>query len=269
MPAEAGVTEGGIKLSPRLQRVAEFVLTGRPVADVGTDHAFLPIYLVQSGRVPLAIATDIAPGPYRAALANVRKWRLLDAISVRLGPGLTPLYPGEAATVVIAGMGGRTVRDILAAEPAVVAGTSRFIIQPMNAAEQVRRFMYGACWRIVHEEVVAAEGRLYEMVVFDPPSGQGADRAYDPYAADEVWMDLAFIFGPYLLSRPDAQVRSLVAQTAEKWRRICRQLDKAETSGAAAKQQVLADRLRRVAAWQAHAGAGCGRHDGDTRHEEG
>lgn len=155
-----------IQLSPRLAAVARHVPAGRPFADIGTDHAYLPVHLVQSGRVPRAVAGDVLPGPLQAARATVAAAGLADRIDVRLGSGLTVLAPGEAPCVAVCGMGGPLIARILAEGP--LAGVERLVLQPMGGEAQLRRWLADNGWRLVAEEVVEDGGRLYPVLVAEP-----------------------------------------------------------------------------------------------------
>ncbi len=106
-----------MKLSKRLATIAALVPPGGRLADIGTDHAYLPVYLVTEGIVPSAVAGEVNEGPFRAAGEALARVGLADRISLRFGDGLAVLAPGEADTAVIAGMGGQTIVDILAARP--------------------------------------------------------------------------------------------------------------------------------------------------------
>lgn len=117
-------------LDIRLQKVAALVRPGSRLADIGTDHAYLPTALVQRGVCPTAIASDVRPGPVQAARRTVEAAGLNDKIDVRLGDGLEPIRPDEAEDIVIAGMGGETIAAILAAAPWVKDGRYRLICSP-------------------------------------------------------------------------------------------------------------------------------------------
>ena len=106
-----------IKLSKRLQQIADFVPLGTKIADIGTDHALLPCYLVQEKISPWAIATDVNKGPLEVAKRQVKALLLADRVAVRLGDGLEPIEPLEVETVIISGMGGATIKNILDKSP--------------------------------------------------------------------------------------------------------------------------------------------------------
>ena len=127
-----------IKLSQRLQAIADLVPTGAKVADIGTDHGFLPCYLAQSGKAELVIACDVNAQPLALAQKNITDYNVGDKVSTRLGNGLAVLKPGEVDTVTIAGMGGALMIDILDASPMVVDRLKRIVLQPNVGAEAVR-----------------------------------------------------------------------------------------------------------------------------------
>jgi tRNA (adenine22-N1)-methyltransferase len=149
----------------RLAALAAFVSQGARLADIGTDHAFLPINLVQSNIIVSAIAGDVHVGPYKAAKEHVEALGLESKISVRLGNGMAVLSPGEVDIVVIAGMGGQTIIEILNDNPEVTRALTRLILQPMVAASTVRRWLEENGWYLVDECLVQDDGRLYEIVV--------------------------------------------------------------------------------------------------------
>lgn len=158
-----------LQLSPRLAAVAGFVLPDLPLADIGTDHAYLPVHLVRTGVVPRAVAADVSAGPLGAARQTVESAGLSGQIDLRLGDGLSVLRPGEVGTVTICGMGGPLIADLLAAAPPeVLAGIRRLVLQPMAGEDTLRRRLVGAGWRLHDEELVEEDGRIYPIVVAAP-----------------------------------------------------------------------------------------------------
>lgn len=162
------------QLSPRLAAVADMIPEGAAFADVGTDHAYLPICLVQSGRTPWAVAVDVREGPYLRARQAVAKAGLAERIDVRLGDGLTALAPGEVDTVVLAGMGGGLMQKLLTADPEKTRTFRRLVLQPNMATHLVRSALYRHRWKLMDERFVLDDGHLYEILVYE----QGADDAY-------------------------------------------------------------------------------------------
>lgn len=152
----------------RLMAIAELVPPCAKLADIGTDHAYLPAYLIQSGKVLTAIAGEVNEGPYRSACAMIERLGLTKQVTVRFGDGLAVLSPGEADTVIIAGMGGATMVGILSARPEVVACLTQIILQPMAASSAVRRWLTTHMWYIDDEVLVDDEGKLYEVISAKP-----------------------------------------------------------------------------------------------------
>ncbi|NLY44256.1 MAG: SAM-dependent methyltransferase [Clostridiaceae bacterium] len=156
------------KLTPRLQLIADMVPAGTRVADIGTDHAYIPIYLVTKGIATYAIASDVRPGPVGKALENVKKYGLTNSIDIRLGNGLETIKPGEVDVIIIAGMGGILITDILTASKRVLNNIKRLILQPMIAQEEVRRWLAENHF-IIADEALAAEGhKIYNIIAAEP-----------------------------------------------------------------------------------------------------
>ena len=157
-----------MKIGERLQAIADMVPVGMAMADIGTDHAYLPIYLITNDIVTQAIAGDIHQGPYLSAKNSVATAQLEQVISVRRGNGLEVVSPGEAEVVVIAGMGGLNIIDILRSCPAVTAALKYLIVQPMIAAASVRMWLQSNGWQIVNEQLVQEDGKLYQIIAAKP-----------------------------------------------------------------------------------------------------
>lgn len=154
-----------IKLSRRLQQLADFVPRGSKVADIGTDHAYLPIYLVKNNISPLVVAGDINPGPIKTAQGQVEGYNVSHLVAVRQGNGLAVVKPGEVDAVILAGMGGSTIIEIIENHPQVVKKLKNLILQPMVAADKVRDWLYKHNWIIIDEELLEEDGRLYEIIL--------------------------------------------------------------------------------------------------------
>jgi tRNA (adenine22-N1)-methyltransferase len=149
-----------LNLGPRLQVIASFIRAGSLLGDIGTDHAYLPVYLVQKGIIRRAVGVDIHEGPYRSALETVRTYGLSNLIEVRLGNGLRPLQPGEVNVLVVAGMGGNTILKILSASEDVLQEVEELVLQPQGAEGKVRRELLVRGWKIKEELLVEEEGRI-------------------------------------------------------------------------------------------------------------
>lgn len=151
----------GISLCPRLQMAADFVRAGVSVADIGTDHAYLPVYLVLSGKCPRAIAADLREMPLENARQTIRRYHLEDKITACLSDGLDEIDPRQVQDLVIAGMGGELIVTLLKRTPWLRDGEKRLILQPMTHGEDVRRFLYENGFDILEENAVQEESHLY------------------------------------------------------------------------------------------------------------
>jgi len=154
-----------INLTPRLRLVASKVRNGSRVCDVGTDHCKIPVWLVQSGICPSAIATDIVPGPLSAAKRLIDRYGLSDRIETRQCDGLDGVSSVKVDDVVIAGMGGESIVDILRRAPGFCRENVNLVLQPMTDAELVRMFLTSNGYAISDEELCAEGHRLYIVLV--------------------------------------------------------------------------------------------------------
>lgn len=152
-----------MELSKRLKRIAEHVDKCESVADIGTDHGYIPIYLVKERICKKAIASDINKGPIEKAKVNVAFEGVSDKVKCLLGPGLNPLKVGEVNGVILAGMGGNLTRDILLADMDKVKKYDFIILQPAQNPEVLREFLYKNDYEIIDEDLIKDEGRFYEL----------------------------------------------------------------------------------------------------------
>lgn len=155
-----------MELGPRLKAVADFVPPGSIMADIGTDHAYLPVYLVEKGIVPKAIASDNKEGPCEAARKTVATHGLTKNIEVRIGDGLATISAGEITAFAIAGMGGLTMLSILEAAPHILESSelNAMVLQPQTDSDAVRQWAEKHGWGIVAEELVEEGNKLYEIM---------------------------------------------------------------------------------------------------------
>lgn len=153
-----------VKLSNRLLAVASFVTEGNVLADVGTDHGYIPIYLLQEKRIPRAVAMDINAGPLKRAKEHIALYGLQDYIETRLSDGVTALTPGEADTVLIAGMGGGLVLHILEEGKNVCTQAKELVLQPQSELEKVRAYLWSNGYAILEEDMVLEDEKFYPMM---------------------------------------------------------------------------------------------------------
>lgn len=149
------------QLEPRLSLCASLVRNGTRLADVGTDHAYLPIWLIRQGVVEQAAAGDIRPGPLEAARRNAEKYGVGDKLSLRLSDGLKGFSPEEAQDVVIAGMGGELILRIVEETSWLKTGDIQLILQPMSSVPELRTGLRDLGFQVTREEAVLEGGRVY------------------------------------------------------------------------------------------------------------
>jgi len=152
-----------MELSKRLRAILSLVGKCEVLSDIGTDHAYIPIEAIRADLCKRAIACDITQGPLGIAAKNISDAGLSDVIETRLGNGLAPLHEDEADCIIIAGMGGMNILQILTAGLEKIK-KSRLILQPQHDIEKLRRFLYNNGFEITREEVVHKEGRFYEII---------------------------------------------------------------------------------------------------------
>lgn len=152
-------------LGGRLQLCASMVRNQTALADIGTDHAYLPIWLAKQGLVSRAIASDVRPGPLKTAEQNILRYRVQDIVSTRLSDGLQAILPDEAEDIVLAGMGGELMKQILSAAPWVKEEHKRLILQPMTSIPQLRGFLAERGFAILREQAVMEEDHAYTVML--------------------------------------------------------------------------------------------------------
>ncbi|MHB1393316.1 MAG: tRNA (adenine(22)-N(1))-methyltransferase [Clostridia bacterium] len=155
-------------LTPRLKIIADSIQGFETVADIGSDHAYIPIYLVKNGRVKSAIATDINRGPVEISKRGLKSHKVEGLVSVRHGNGLEVISQGEAEVIVIAGMGGILIRDILDKDAKVAESAKLLILQPMRDSDKVRRWLLAHGFDIIDEELVKEQDKIYEVIWANP-----------------------------------------------------------------------------------------------------
>lgn len=173
------VMTGNIKPGTRLYACASLVQNGAVLCDVGTDHAYLPIYLCKKGIAVRAVASDIKEGPLARAGEHIKMHGLSDKISTRLTPGLSGMESEGFTDIVIAGMGGFMIRDIIAAAPFVCDSGVALILQPMKNADALRLYLAENGFEITHERLSSDDGKIYQIMraVYD-----GKKRGFDTAA---------------------------------------------------------------------------------------
>ncbi|WP_421557982.1 tRNA (adenine(22)-N(1))-methyltransferase [Pseudomonas canadensis] len=215
-------------LSLRLERVAANVPKGARLADIGSDHGYLPVALMRRGLIMAAVAGEVATTPFHAAQRTVRDNGLERQISVRLADGLAVMKPDDGITAIsVCGMGGETVRDILESGKRHLSGQERLILQPNGGEQPLRQWLMDNGYSILREELLRENRFYYEIIV--------AERAGPvAYTAEQLY------FGPLQL-----QARSPVF--IAKWQRMLRQKHKTLASFERARQAVPEEKRKEIA----------------------
>lgn len=154
-----------MKLTDRLLKIASLASDGKKIADIGTDHGYIPVYLLKEGKVPFAVLADVNKGPLDNAHKEVIQNNLLDKVDLRLGSGIEILEIGEVEEVIIAGMGGILISELLEAKKEVAHNVEKLILQPMQAQEELRYYLLNNGYEILEEVLVREDFRIYEIIV--------------------------------------------------------------------------------------------------------
>lgn len=179
-----------MKLTKRLETIAAYFTSCSSMADIGTDHAYLPIYLAKKKPYSKLIAAELNAGPLERARKEVEAFGVASLIELRQGNGLSCLKTGEVEGVAIAGMGGETIRDILTASLALAKSMKILVLQPMTKSFLLRQWLADNGFAFLDEELVAEDNHLYEIIVVKAFSGE--EKQYSP---------LELEIGPVLLAK--------------------------------------------------------------------
>ena len=212
-----------MELSKRLYAVAGLVTKGASVADIGTDHGYIPIYLIEQGISPKAIALDINKGPLERARMHIVGHGLKDRIETRLSDGLEAVMPGEVDTMIAAGMGGGLIIKILTEGKEVVDTFSSCILQPQSEIYRVRRFLASNKLRIVQEDMVKEDGKYYPMMKVI-------------HGETESYTDCEYIYGKCLLKKRHPVLKQYLEREMQMKENIFYQLFQHKDSESAAKR---------------------------------
>lgn len=221
-----------IKLKPRLSAAAAFARPGKRFADIGTDHAYLPIFLVSEGISPVGVASDINRGPVDRAKKNIRQAGLDGRIGVNLGDGLQGIDNYAPEDIFILGMGGELIAKILEAAPFVKNPALRLILQPMTHHSDTRDWLLKNGFRIDGEALVKEDGRIYQLISAEY-DGKVRER-------DEIGM----ILGDHTQYDKDL-LREYAGRLCDAYETMASGLEKAGKDGSA--RRSTAEKLRLIA----------------------
>ena len=202
-----------MELSKRLTAVTALVGNCEKMADVGTDHGYIPIHLLRSGICEYAIAMDVNAGPLQRAKDHIASYGLGNQIETRLSDGVRALHVGECETVVVAGMGGPLTIKILEEGKKVFRELKEFVLQPQSEIEKVRRYLYENTYNIVEEDMVLEDGKFYPMMKVV----HGDVEQYEEYE---------YIYGKKLLEKKHPVLRKFLLREQYVQESIVEQLSK-------------------------------------------
>lgn len=207
------------QLSKRLQAVVSYIPCGMRIADIGSDHAYLPCHVIKRGLSSFAIAGEIADGPLHSAKQQVKKSGVEDYVDVRKGDGLQVLKAGDVDCIIIAGMGGRLISRILEKGKDKLAGVSRLILQPNIGAVHIRKWLLDNEWELVSEQILEEEEKIYEILV--------AERGEPMKPYQHIENEL--LLGPFLLKENSKVFRKKWSVELQRWEKIVENLDQSQT----------------------------------------
>lgn len=205
-----------MEISKRLQTVAEQIKQCNTIADIGTDHGYVPIYLYNKGIINKAIACDINEGPLKRADNNIKLYGAGEAIETRLGSGLCPVKTFEADAAVIAGMGGMLIIDILKDSLETVKSLKQLVLQPQLDISSVRRYIHGIGFKIDNEEMIIDEGKYYTIISA-------------VYGEEKYCCDNEYTFGKVLIEKKNPVLKKYIEYKIQKQIKLMAGLKKINT----------------------------------------
>lgn len=221
-----------VKLSPRLAVIANLIPQGSVVADIGTDHAYLPVFLMTQKISPRVIAADLHEKPLAAAIELIETLNYNNKIITRQGDGLRVIEPGEADVIVIAGMGGGTIAHILEESPEVLTSVNRIILQPMTGASRVRIWLMENDFSIVEEELIEDDGIIYEIIA--------AEHGKAKYSQTEL------LIGPQLLKNKPSLLLTYLKQLCKHIEKILTEMELSNSEETEQKKKEFQVRLEKL-----------------------
>ena len=225
-----------MELSKRLMKIASYVNYCEAIADIGTDHGYIPIYLVKNNKCNSAIASDINKGPIEKASTNIRFEGLSEKIKCLFGGGLKPLKVGEVNGVIIAGMGGNLIRDIILEDLEKVKLYDFLILQPAQNPEVLRKFLYNNNFEILNEDLILDDGKFYEL--FKVKYNENAKKIN---VKDEISYEISSI----LLESNNSLVNDYIKSKIKKYENIITYI-KDDTSLAKKKKDILNEKINKL-----------------------
>ncbi|MBY0026894.1 tRNA (adenine(22)-N(1))-methyltransferase TrmK [Priestia aryabhattai] len=219
-----------LNLSTRLEEVVKSIPLGAKIADIGSDHAYLPCFAYLNGYISSAIAGEITEGPLQSAIQQVKKTNLTDVIDVRKGNGLEVISPNEVDCITICGMGGTLITMILEEGKEKLEGVKRLVLQPNIGSHHIRSWLIQYNWEIIDEKIIEEDGRMYEVIVAEP------GNALAPYNGE---VEAGVLMGPILKEKRSSAFMTKWAHELNHLKQIVSQMEQAQSEESKAKLQKL------------------------------
>lgn len=229
-----------MQLSKRLQAVAGMVTPGNRVADVGCDHAYTAIYLIKNRISPYVIAMDINQGPLDRAMENVKKFDLADKISIRKSDGLKMLNEGEVDTILMAGMGGRLMFQILSSRMKVVSSAKELVLQPQSEIHLIRKSLKELGYIIIRENMLKEDGKYYVIMKLKAASFKLKDKDYQLIKPEHIY------FGRILLEERNPVLLEYLKTEKQQYKNIYQELITLPTKQSIRRQNEITDMIRLI-----------------------
>ena len=217
-----------LKLTNRLLKIASLVSENKRLADIGTDHGYIPVYLLNEGKINFAILADINKGP----LENARSE---DKVDLRLGSGIEVLKKGEVDEVIIAGMGGILIGELLEANKEVAHSVDKLILQPMQAQEELRQYLLNNGYEILDECLEKEDFRIYEIIV-------AKYTGKNTHLEDNIYYEI----GKKLIENKDELLVEFVENKIKKYNNIISKLGNKDTEAVIAKRNLANERIEKL-----------------------
>jgi len=193
-------------ISKRLKAVCDLIKYNA-VADIGTDHGYVPCYLAENKKISKAVACDINAGPIESAKEHINKNGFSDIIETRLGGGLEPLKNNDAQTVIIAGMGGLLIKEILNNGKDKLENVKQLILQPQRDVVEVRKCVHSLGFKITEEIMLVDSGKYYNIL--------NCEKGIEEYGNEND-----YLFGKLLIENKDKVLKEYLSKRIEKNKKI-------------------------------------------------
>ena len=224
-----------MKLTNRLLKIASLVSENKRVADIGTDHGYIPVYLLNKGIIDFAILADVNKGPLENARSEVKINKLEDKVDLRLGSGIEVLKKGEVDEVIIAGMGGILISELLEANKEVAHSLDKLILQPMQAQEELRKYLLNNGYEILNECLEKEDFRLYEIM-------EVRYTGENTVVEDDIYYEV----GKKLIENKDQLLEEFIDNKIKKYNNIIEKLGDKDSEAIISKRNLANEKIAKL-----------------------